>query len=214
MQVEIWSDVVCPWCYLGKRHFEQALERFPHRDEVEVIYRSFELDPTAPPGVTRPTVDVLASKYGMGPGQARDAQRQMEQRAAQDGLTFRMEGLRSGNTRDAHRLLQLAGARGRQAELAERLYRAYFTDQASVFDHSSLAGLAAEAGLDPDEARAVLAGDEYGPAVDADERTARSFGISGVPFFVVDRRYGISGAQPAPAITQVLERVWAETAAA
>jgi predicted DsbA family dithiol-disulfide isomerase len=214
MQVEIWADVVCPWCYLGKRRFEQALDRFPHRDEVEVIYRSFELDPAAPPGATRPTVDVLASKYGMRPEQARDAQRQMEQRAAQDGLTFRMEGLRSGNTRDAHRLLQLAGARGKQAELAERLYRAYFTDQASVFDHSSLAGLAAGAGLDPDEVRAVLAGDEYGQAVDADERTARLFGISGVPFFVIDRRYGISGAQPAQAITQVLEQVWAETAAA
>jgi predicted DsbA family dithiol-disulfide isomerase len=164
--------------------------------------------------VTRPAVDVLASKYGMRPEQARDAQRQMEQRAAEDGLTFRMEGLQSGNTRDAHRLLQLAGARGKQAELAERLYRAYFTDQASVFDHSSLAGLAAGAGLDPDEVRAVLASDEYGRAVDADERTARSFGISGVPFFVIDRRYGISGAQPAQAITQVLEQVWAETAAA
>ena len=138
MQVEIWSDVVCPWCYLGKRYFEQALERFPHRDGVEVIYRSFELDPSAPPGVTTPTVETLAGKYGMGLEQAREAQRQMEQRAAQAGLTFRMEDLRSGNTRDAHRLLQMAGARGRGAELAERLHRAYFTDQASIFDHAHL----------------------------------------------------------------------------
>jgi predicted DsbA family dithiol-disulfide isomerase len=214
MQVEIWADVVCPWCYLGKRRFEQALDRFPHRDEVEVIYRSFELDPAAPPGVTRPTVEVLASKYGMGPEQARDAQRQMEQRAALDGLTFRMEGLRSGNTRDAHRLLQLARARGRQAELAERLHRAYFTDQASIFDHPSLAGFAADAGLDRDEALAVLASGEYGEAVEADEEVARSFGVSGVPFFVIDRRYGISGAQPAETIAAVLERVWAETEAA
>jgi predicted DsbA family dithiol-disulfide isomerase len=214
VQVEIWSDVVCPWCYLGKRHFEQALERFPHRDEVEVIYRSFELDPFAPPGVTTPTVERLASKYGLGLEQAREAQRQMEERAAQAGLTFRMADLRSGNTRDAHRLLQLATARGRQAEMAERLYRAYFTDQASIFDHASLAGLAADAGLDRDEALAVLAGDEYSRAVDADEEVARSFGISGVPFFVIDRRYGISGAQPAETIAAVLERVWAETAAA
>jgi predicted DsbA family dithiol-disulfide isomerase len=125
-----------------------------------------------------------------------------------------MEDLRSGNTRDAHRLLHLARARGRQAEMAERLYRAYFTDQASVFDHASLAGLAADAGLDRDEAQAVLAGDEYSLAVDADEEMARSFGISGVPFFVIDRRYGISGAQPAETIAAVLERVWAETAAA
>jgi predicted DsbA family dithiol-disulfide isomerase len=214
MQVEIWADVVCPWCYLGTRHFERALEGFPHRDEVEVIYRSFELDPFAPSGVTAPTVEVLASKYGMGLEQAREAQRQMEQRAAQAGLTFRMEDLRSGNTRDAHRLLQLARARGRQAEMAGRLYRAYFTDQASIFDHASLAGLAADAGLERDEALAVLAGDEYSRAVDADEEVARSFGISGVPFFVIDRRYGISGAQPAEAIAAVLERVWAETAAA
>jgi predicted DsbA family dithiol-disulfide isomerase len=214
MQVEIWSDVVCPWCYLGKRYFEQALERFPHRDEVEVIYRSFELDPSAPPGVTTPTVEALASKYGLGLEQAREAQRQMERRAAQAGLTFRMEDLRSGNTRDAHRLLQLARARGRQAELAERLHRAYFTDQASIFDHSALAGFAADVGLDRDEALAVLASGEYGEAVEADEEVARSFGVSGVPFFVIDRRYGISGAQPAETITAVLERVWAETEAA
>jgi predicted DsbA family dithiol-disulfide isomerase len=214
MQVEIWSDVVCPWCYLGKRYFEQALERFPHRDEVEVIYRSFELDPSAPPGVTTPTVETLAGKYGMGLEQAREAQRQMEQRAAQAGLTFRMEDLRSGNTRDAHRLLQLAGARGRGAELAERLHRAYFTDQASIFDHASLAGFAADVGLDRDEALAVLAGDQYAQAVEADEQEAYSLGVTGVPFFVIDRRYGISGAQPAETITQVLERVWAETEAA
>jgi predicted DsbA family dithiol-disulfide isomerase len=214
MQVEIWSDVVCPWCYLGKRYFEQALERFPHRDEVEVIYRSFELDPSAPPGVTTPTVETLAGKYGMGLEQAREAQRQMEQRAAQAGLTFRMGDLRSGNTRDAHRLLQLAGARGSGAELAERLHRAYFTDQASIFDHASLAGFAADVGLDRDEALAVLAGDQYAQTVEADEQVAYSLGVTGVPFFVIDRRYGISGAQPAGTITQVLERVWAETEAA
>jgi predicted DsbA family dithiol-disulfide isomerase len=214
MQVEIWSDVVCPWCYLGKRYFEQALERFPHRDEVEVIYRSFELDPSAPPGVTTPTVETLAGKYGMGLEQAREAQRQMEQRAAQAGLTFRMEDLRSGSTRDAHRLLQLAGARGKGAELAERLHRAYFTDQASIFDHASLAGFAADVGLDRDEALAVLAGDQYAQAVEADEQVAYSLGVTGVPFFVIDRRYGISGAQPAETITQVLEQVWAETEAA
>ena len=190
MQIEIWSDVVCPWCYLGKRHFEQALDRFPHRDEVEVIYRSFELDPSAPPGVTTPTVEMLAGKYGMGRSRPA-AQRQMEQRAAQAGLTFRMEDLRSGNTRDAHRLLQLAKERGRQAELAERLHRAYFTDQASIFDHPSLAGFAADVGLDRDEALAVLAGDKYAQAVEADEDVAHSLGVTGVPFFVIDRRYGI-----------------------
>jgi len=210
MQVEIWSDVVCPWCYLGKRHFEQALGQFPHRDAVEVVYRSFELDPFAPTGVTTPTVEMLASKYGMNLEQAHDAQRQMERRAADAGLTFRMDGLRSGNTRDAHRLLHLAKARGRQAELAERLHQAYFTDQASIFDHSSLADLAVRAGLDRGAAMGVLASDDYGEHVDTDEQMARSLGVSGVPFFVIDRRYGISGAQPPETIAQVLGQAWTE----
>jgi predicted DsbA family dithiol-disulfide isomerase len=210
MQVEIWSDVVCPWCYLGKRHFEQALRLFPHREAVQVVYRSFELDPFAPTGVTTPTVEILATKYGMTLEQAHEAQRQMEKRADAAGLTFRMDGLRSGNTRDAHRLLHLAKARDRQAELAERLHQAYFTDQASIFDHSSLADLAAGAGLDRGEVLGVLASDAYGEDVDADEQLARSFGVSGVPFFVIDRRYGISGAQPAETIAQALDQAWAD----
>ncbi len=210
MRVEIWSDVVCPWCYLGKRRFEHGLDAFEHSGDVEVVYRSFELDPDAPRDATTPTVSVLASKYGMTSQQARDAQRQMEQRAAADGLTFRMDGLRSGSTRDAHRLLQLAKARHRQPELAERLHRAYFTEQASIFDHAALAGLAADAGLDRAEADRVLAGDEYGQQVDTDEAMASTLGVTGVPFFVFDRRYAISGAQPAEAITEVLQRAWSE----
>jgi predicted DsbA family dithiol-disulfide isomerase len=212
MQVEIWSDVVCPWCYLGKRRFERALEAFGHRDEVSVVYRSFELDPSAPPGVSTPTVERLASKYGMTVEQANDAQRQMEQRAAQDGLDFRMAGLRSGNTLDAHRLLQLAKARHRQPELAERLYLAYFSEQESIFEHSSLARLAVEAGLDRDEVLRVLASDEYSEAVATDEAMARVLGATGVPLFVIDRRYGISGAQPPETIVEVLDQAWAQAA--
>ena len=214
MQVEIWSDVVCPWCYLGKRRFERALESFDHRDEVEVLYRSFELDPSAPVGQTAPTVEVLSKKYGMSADQASGAQRQMEERAAAEGLDFHMDGLRSGNTRDAHRLLHLARAADRQAELAERLHRAYFTEQTSIFDHRSLAELAVSAGLDADAVEQVLASDEYGDAVDADEAMAHSLGVTGVPFFVFDRRYGVSGAQPTETLTQVLERTWSESAAA
>jgi predicted DsbA family dithiol-disulfide isomerase len=209
MQVEIWSDVVCPWCYLGKRRFERALESFDHRDDVTVVYRSFELDPSAPPGVTTPTVELLAGRFGMSVQQANDAQRQMEHRAAQDGLDFRMDGMRSGNTRDAHRLLHLAKAHDRQAKLTERLHRAHFSEQKSVFDHSSLTELAVEAGLDRDDVRKVLASEEYGDAVDADEAMARSLGANGVPFFVIDRRFGISGAQPAETIAQTLDRAWA-----
>jgi predicted DsbA family dithiol-disulfide isomerase len=211
MQVEIWSDVVCPWCYLGKRQFEQALARFAHRAGVEVTYRSFELDASAPPGVTTPTAERLASKYGMTPEQARDAQRQMEQRAAQRGLTFHMDGLRSGNTRDAHRLLHLAKARGRQAEMAERLHSAYFTERASIFDRDSLADIAVAAGLDQSEALAVLIGDAYVQDVDTDEQMARALGVTGVPFFVLGRRYAVSGAQPPEVLGHALERAWAET---
>lgn len=211
MQVEIWSDVVCPWCYLGKRRFERALESFDHRDDIEVTYRSFELDPSAKPGRTTDTIELLATKYGMTVPQATDAQRQMEQRAAEDGLDFRLEGLRSGNTRDAHRLLHLAKAYHRQAELMERLHRAYFSEQGSIFDHSSLTDLAVDVGLDGDEVSRVLAGDDYADAVVSDEEVARSLGATGVPFFVVDRRYGISGAQPDKAILATLDRAWEDT---
>ena len=210
MEVEIWSDVVCPWCYLGKKRFEQALDSFEHRDKVQVTYRSFELDPAAPPGVTSPTIELLAQKYGMSAAQAEQAQRQMEQRAAADGLIFRMSDLRSGNTRDAHRLLQLAKASGRQDQLMERLQRAYFTEQDSIFDHDSLTRLAVEAGLDRDAVTGVLDSDQYADHVDTDEAMARVLGATGVPLFVIDRRYGISGAQPAETITDVLERAWAE----
>jgi predicted DsbA family dithiol-disulfide isomerase len=211
MQVEIWSDVVCPWCYLGKVRFERALGSFEHRDDVEVVYRSFELDPTAEPGHTTPTVDLLAEKYGMTVQQANDAQHQMEQRAAADGLTFHLEGLHSGNTRDAHRLTQLAKARNVQPALVERLHRAYFTEQASVFDAASLTEIAVDAGLDRDEVARVLAGDEYADAVIADETMARDLGANGVPFFVIDRRYGISGAQSSELIAESLSRAWADS---
>jgi predicted DsbA family dithiol-disulfide isomerase len=210
MQVEIWSDVVCPWCYLGKTRFERALADFEHADDVQVVYRSFELDPTAPRDVTTPTSAMLASKYGMSAAQAEQSQRQMEERAAADGLTFRMAGLRSGNTRDAHRVVQLARQHGRQAEMVERLYRAYFTDQDSIFDHDSLVRLAVDAGLDASEVREMLSGDAFVDHVETDEAMARSLGATGVPLFVIDRKYGISGAQPAETISAVLERAWAE----
>ena len=210
MRVEIWSDIVCPWCYIGKRRFERALESFAHGDEVEVTYRSFELDPSVPKDVTTPTVGMLASKYGMTADQARDAQRKMEERAAQDGLTFRMNDLRSGNTRDAHRLLHLAKDSDRQADLVELLHRGYFTEQLSIFDHAVLTRIAVEAGLDRNEAADVLASEEYGPAVETDEAMAAALGVTGVPFFVIDRRYAFSGAQPAEAMSQLLDEVWAQ----
>jgi predicted DsbA family dithiol-disulfide isomerase len=164
--------------------------------------------------VTTSTVELLASKYGMTPTQAQDAQRSMEQRAAGLGLTFRMDALRSGNTRTAHRLLHLARERGVQTALVERLHRAYFTEQGSIFDAAALVDHAVEVGLERDEAAAVVAGDRYDDAVAHDEALARSFGATGVPFFVIDRRYAISGAQPAEAILAVLQRAHADAQSA
>jgi predicted DsbA family dithiol-disulfide isomerase len=210
MQVEIWSDVVCPWCYIGKRNFERALGKVPFGDDVEVIYRSFELDPTAARDTTSPTVEVLASKYGMTPAQSQHAQLQMEQRAASAGLSLRMSQLRSGNTRDAHRIIHYAQQRGRQAELVEALHRAYFTEQRSIFDAASLTDIAVEAGLDRVEVVNVLDSTAYDVDVAEDEALAHSFGANGVPFLVIDRRYGISGAQPVDALVQVLQRAWSE----
>ena len=211
MKVEIWSDVVCPWCYLGKRRFERALESFEHRDGVDVVYRSFELDPAAPVGSTTPTVDMLSAKYGMSPADAHNAQRQMEERAAADGLTFRMSELRTGNTRAAHRLLHLAKDQGRQADLAERLHQAYFTDGKSVFDTESLTAIATATGLDGERVRQVLDSDEYDAEVAADEAEAHALGANGVPFFVIDRRYGISGAQLQELFEQALAQAWTAT---
>ena len=210
MKVEIWADVVCPWCYIGKRRFERALEAFPHRDDVEVVHRSFQLDPAAPARRTEPTVERLAHKYGTSVEQARAMMRRVERTAAEEGLEYDLAKTLSGNTFDAHRVLHLAKEKGRQDEVIERFYRAYFTERESVFDHESLVRLAAEAGLDPDEARRVLEEGTYGDAVRADAAEAAALGVQGVPFFVIDRRYGVSGAQPTELFEQALARAWAE----
>jgi predicted DsbA family dithiol-disulfide isomerase len=154
---------------------------------------------------------MLSTKFGMTVAQAEQAQRQMEQRAAADGLEYHLDGQHSGNTFDAHRLLHLALERGRQDDLAERLFRAHFTERRSVFDAATLTELAVDAGLDADEVARVLAGTDYADDVEHDIAEARALGVNGVPFFVIDRRYGISGAQPAAAIGQALEQAWAET---
>ncbi len=211
MRIDIWSDVVCPWCYIGKRRFEEALEQFPHRDQVEVVHRAFQLDPTFPKGETRPTVEVLGAKYGGGPSGARQMMERVEQVAAEVGLEYHLAGTLSGNTLDAHRLLHLARERGVQDAVLERLYRAYFTESRSVFDHQALADLAAEAGLDRDDALRALQSDAYAAAAAADIQEARALGISGVPFFVVDGKYGISGAQPTALFSQALTQAWAES---
>jgi len=211
MKVEIWSDVVCPWCYIGKRRFEAALGRFGHQEDVEVVWRSFELDPSAPVRRTGDSAERLAAKYGMSRAQAVASQDRLTKMAAQEGLAFHFDQAQSGNTFDAHRLLYLAAERGVQDEVKERLFRAYFSEGEPIGERETLVRLAAEVGLDPAEAEAVLAADTYDDEVRAEEHEATQLGITGVPFFVVDRRYGVSGAQPADVLLQVLERAWADS---
>jgi predicted DsbA family dithiol-disulfide isomerase len=207
MQIEIWSDIVCPWCYLGKRRLEEALDRFEGRADVRVVHRAFQLDPTRPMGTTQNRRRMLMAKYGWTEAQAEAIDAQMMARAAEDGLSYRLtaEGV-TGNTRLAHELVQMAGAEGRADEMLERLYKAYFSEERSIFDIDSLVALAAEVGLDPQAARAALEEGRYTAAVQADDRQAREFGASGVPLFVIDRRFGVSGAQPVEVFVEALTR--------
>jgi predicted DsbA family dithiol-disulfide isomerase len=210
MRIDIWSDVVCPWCYVGKRRLEAALADFPH--PVDIHWHAFELDPTAPTTRDGSYEQRLAEKYGVSVGEAGAMTARMTAAAAEDGLDFRFDIARPGNTFDAHRLLHLAELRGVQDAVKERLLRATFTEGEPVADHDALVRLVAEAGLDADEARTVLSEGTYADEVRADEEQARRLGITGVPFFVIDEKYGISGAQPADLLLQVLQRAWSESA--
>lgn len=210
MRIDIWSDVVCPWCYIGKRHLEQALAAFEHRDHVEVVHRSFELDPTAPEVPVETTVESLARKLGTDLAGARELMARADGAAAAAGLVLRHADTAHARTVDAHRLLHLAKVEGRQAELVEALLAAYFTRGESMGDHAVLREVAASVGLDPARVAEVLAGEEYADAVRADVQQARAYGATGVPFYVVDGRYGLSGAQPPEVFGQVLERAWAD----
>ncbi|MFF0746113.1 DsbA family oxidoreductase [Streptomyces sp. NPDC004111] len=209
MRVEIWSDIACPWCYVGKARFEKGLEAFAHRADVEVVHRSFELDPNRAKGDVEQVVDMLAKKYGRTPEQARAMEETVAANAHAEGLGYRTEGRDNGSTFDIHRVLHLAKARGLQSELLDLAYRANFAEETSVFDDEVLVGLAVRAGLDEAETRAVLADPAaYADDVRADEREAAELGANGVPFFVFDRRYGVSGGQPAEVFTQALEQAW------
>ncbi len=214
VKVEVWSDVVCPWCYIGKRRFEAALAGFEHRSEVELVWRSFELDTSAPTSTADQGryAERLATKYGCSVAEAQAMIDNMTVTAAQEGLDFRFDLARPGNTFDAHRLLHLAREHGHQDALKERLDRATFTDGSPVSDHVALRGLAVEVGLPEAEVDALLSSDRYAEAVRADEAQAGAYGINAVPFFVVDGKYGISGAQPAVIILQVLDQAWSEGA--
>jgi len=210
MRVEIWSDVACPWCYIGKARFEEGLKAFEHKDDVEVVFRSFELDPQRAKGDTVQVLPMLAKKYGMSIEQAKQAEARVAANAADAGLGYVAEGRDTGNTFDIHRLLHFAKTRGKQNELLDLAYTANFAEERSVFDDERLVELAVQAGLDEAEVRAVLKDETaFAAEVRADEQEAAMLGASGVPFFVLDRKFGVSGGQPAEVFTQALQEAWA-----
>lgn len=215
LRIDVWSDIACPWCYVGKRRLEAALERTADRGAIEIVWRAFELDPSAArsaDAAPRPYGERLATKYRISNAQAQGMLDRMTGVAADEGLALHFDRIRPGNTFDAHRLLHLGKERGIQDAVQERLFRAYFSEGAAIDDRDTLVRLGAEAGLDDAEAAAVLATEQYVREVRADETEARALGITGVPFFMIAGRLGVSGAQPADVLASALERGWQELA--
>ena len=210
MKVEIWSDVICPWCYIGKRRFEMALAGFAHREEVEVIWRSFELDPDAPRQYPGTLLELLSGKYAVTLEQAAEMNERVSGIAREIGLEYRLADALPGNTLDAHRLLHFAESRGLGDRAIERIMTAYFSESLPVGDRAALATLAPEFGIAASDASAMLESDAYIGTVRADEARAEAFKVRGVPFFVFDEQSGISGAQPVEVFAGALEQVWEE----
>jgi len=210
LRIDIWSDIACPWCYIGKRRLEAALAQFAHAGEVEIVCRAFELDPSAPRVRDESYVERLGRKYGASPAKAQGMIDRMVAAGAGDGIEMRFDHIRPGNTFDAHRLLHLAHERGAQGALKERFMRAYLTEGEAIGEPAVLARLAREVGLEGGEVDELLAGDRCAADVRQDEAKARELGISGVPFFVLAGRLGVSGAQPAEVLRGALERAWSE----
>jgi predicted DsbA family dithiol-disulfide isomerase len=214
IHIEIWSDVACPWCMIGKRRFEAALDRFDHRDEVTVTFRAFELDPGAPAERPGDHTAHLARKYGTSIEQAQAMHDRMTQAAAAEGVTFDFARVRGANTFDAHRLVRLALDHGLQLEMKDRLMRAYFGEGALVSDHATLRALAAEVGVPGDAVAELLAGDLHADSVRQDEALAQAIGITAVPFFVANRQIGATGAQDPEVLLDFLTEAWRRTQAA
>jgi predicted DsbA family dithiol-disulfide isomerase len=210
MKIEVWSDIMCPWCYIGKRRFERALDQFAEADKLEVEWKSFQLNPELKTDPSVPIHQYLSQKFGVDTAQALQMNQQVTSVAAGVGLSYQLDRAVLANTFKAHRLLHYAKSMGRQQEVKERLLRAYFTEGKNMDDVSVLAALAAEAGLDEATVKEVLATDAYVDAVRADIRESQQLGIRGVPFFVFDRKYGISGAQETRVFLETLEKSFAE----
>ncbi|MDQ1122117.1 DsbA family oxidoreductase [Microbacterium trichothecenolyticum] len=213
IKIDVWSDIACPWCYIGKRNLENGLAATADDDDapvVEIEYHSFELSPDTPEDFDGGEVDYLSQHKGISPAQAREMLDRVTGVAADAGLAYRFDILKHTNTVKAHELLHFAKENGKQLELAEVLMSAYFLEGKHVGRDDDLVALAAEVGLDEDAAREALASQRYRAAVRADQEQAQQFGITGVPFFVIDGKYGVSGAQPVEAFSQIARQVWGE----
>lgn len=210
MKIEIWSDIICPFCTIGKRHLELALEQFEHAEDVDIIWRSFELDPNSPAEVEENVAEGVAQKYGISLEQSIESQRDVARRAQAVGLTFNWEEARFGNTFNAHRLIHLAAQHGLEDAAQEAFTTAYFSGGKSIGNDAVLAELAQGIGLDENQVQEVLHSDAYADAVRADEARAQQLGIHGVPFFLIEEKWAINGAQPPKMFLGALRQVWAE----
>jgi predicted DsbA family dithiol-disulfide isomerase len=211
MKIEIWSDIACPWCYIGKRRFEAALAEFPHRDQVEVQWRSYQLDPSVPEHYDGTELDYLSKRKGMAPGQVTQMFDQVAAQAKGEGLDYRFDAVVVANSFTAHRLIHLAAAHGKQDAAKERLLSDHFEHGKDIGSPDYLASVGAELGLDAGEVAELFSTEKYADDVRRDFAEARALGISGVPFFVIDRKFGLSGAQPAASFTMALEQAWRES---
>ena len=208
MIIDVWSDVVCPWCFIGKRRLEKALSLFEHRDQVTIRHRAFQLQPDITSTV--PTADYLADKYRMPTEKVKEMQANVCAIADGEGLCYNLDDTLSGNTFDAHRLLLWAATIDKQDVLLEAMYSAYFEKSQPLFSHADLISVATSIGLDSSDVEKILNSEQFKDEVIADRTLASQLGATGVPVFVVDMKYGISGAQPLEAFTQTLEGAWAE----
>ncbi|ASN07187.1 DsbA family oxidoreductase [Virgibacillus necropolis] len=210
MKIDVYSDFGCPFCYIGKRRLELALEQFSNKDKVTITYKSYELDPNAETNPDKTIHELLAGKYGMSVEKAKQSNENLANQAAELGLTYRFDTMQPTNTFDAHRLAKYAEKQGKGKEMTERLLQAYFTDSLHIGDYETLTKLAVEVELDSAAVLDVLESTDYAKAVRGDEQEAQQVGVQGVPFFVFNEKYAVSGAQPPDVFSEVIEKVWEE----
>lgn len=210
MKVNIWSDVRCPFCYIGKRKFEKALENFPHKDSIDVVWHSYQLDPNLETNPDSSTLEYFTKTKGVSADQARQMLSHATSMAKEVGLDFYLEDSILANSFNAHRLIQFAKTKGLGNAIEEALFKAHFTDKQNIDDKKILAEIGASIGLDKEEVVEILASDAFEQEVKQDELAARKIGVQGVPFFVVNNKYGISGAQSSEVFLETLEKAWEE----